>query len=331
MQKTILKKLLLKNHNRINEAYKLLNSDLDDLIYELLKKQGLKFYKNTLSFAVNDVDFFGDIDQILLDNKIFNKKTIELVKQEFNQDRIDSSFEHVNDWRHSDFGASVDDFDEVLHYYEFDYRANKKVKKQLYEFDGDSYLTTVRLKQDFYDRLDYYYYNEFYNYRNESVKEYFKGGKTLQEAVKLQFDLLKEFYQHFNITKREFKKQLTTLWEAVKFHNDDAATAHRYQLEQDILDFIEENKLIIEGDIEKIKFDYIEKIENGQAITNKGAIVPVDEAKQVLKDFLSGVNIQNKKIGNYTILKIFDIKQTIFLRIGCHLIKIDNQLKQQLI
>jgi len=52
---------------------------------------------------------------------------------------------------------------------------------------------------------------------------------------------------------------------------------------------------------------------------------------KIKKQFLNGVNIQNKKIGNYTILKIFDIKQKIFLRIGCHLIKIDNKLKQQLI
>ena len=59
--------------------------------------------------------------------------------------------------------------------------------------------------------------------------------------------------------------------------------------------------------------------------------MPIDDAKRVLKRFLDGLEVVGEKIGVFTVNKVFDIKETVFLRIGCHLIKIDNELKQQLI
>lgn len=331
-----LKKLLIKNHARFLKIYQEFNDiDLNEYFAQLAKSKGFKINNNQdkIIFNINEIDYFDDIDAILLENKIFNKETIEAIKQEFDEGRINSSFEHCHDYfnYHDELGQWVDNF-ENLFYHEGGSNKND------WDYNGDNYKSWIELEIYANNRLSMLdYWNNFGGARaaihakEQGLKFYFQGGRTLPEAVAYQFEILKETIEEFNQFRHDFDKRLKAMKQAVNYLNEDLKYMHKNQLEQDILSYIEDNSLIITGDIEKIKFDYIAKIENGQAITNKGAIVPIEDAKRVLKRFLDGLEVVGEKIGVFTVNKVFDIKETVFLRIGCHLIKIDNQLKQQLI
>lgn len=331
-----LKKLLIKNHARFLKIHQEFNDiDLNGYFAQIAKSKGfeINYNKEKIIFNINEIDFFDDIDAILLENKIFNKETIEAIKQEFDESRINSSFEHCNDYfdYHNELGQGVDNFENLFYH-------KKGSKINDWDFEGDNYKSWIELEIYANNRLSMLdYWNNSgaikaaINAKEQGLKFYFQGGRTLPEAVAYQFEILKETIEEFNQFRHDFDKRLEAMKQAVDYLNEDLKYLHKNQLEQDILSYIEDNSLIITGDIEKIKFDYIAKIENGQAITNKGAIVPIEDAKRVLNKFLDGLEVVGEKIGAFTVNKVFDIKETVFLRIGCHLIKIDNQLKQQLI
>lgn len=338
-----LKKLLIKNHNRFLKIHQKFNGiDLNEYFALIAKSKGFKTNnkQNKIIFDINEIEYFDDINAILLENKIFNKETIEAIKQEFDKNRIYSSFEHCHDYfdYHREFGKGVDNFENLFYYEKMNYRTGTKgIEKNNWDFESDSYKSWVELEIDANNNLSMLdYWNNFgaaraaINAKEQGLRFYFYGGRTLPEAVAYQFDILKETIEEFNNFRHDFDKRLKAMKQAADYLNEDLKYMHKIQLEQDILSYIEENSLITTGDIDKIKFDYIAKIEDGQAITNKGAIVPIEDAKKVLKRFLNGLEVVGEKIGVFTVNKVFDIKETVFLRIGCHLIKIDNQLKQQL-
>jgi len=336
MNKANLKKLLIKNHARFLAIHQEFNDiDLNEYFGQKAKSKGFKTNNNQdkIIFNIDEIDYFNDIEAILLENKIFNKETIEAVKKEFDESRLNSSFEHCSDYfdYHNDLGQGVDNF-ENLFYHE------RGGSKNDWDFESNSRDSWVELEINANNKLSMLdYWNNSgaikaaINAINQGLRFYFEGGRTLPEAVAFQFDILKETIREFNDFRHDFNKRLEVMKQAVDYLNEDLKCLHKNQIEQDILSYIEENSLIITGEIEKIKFDYIAKIEAGQAITNKGAIVPIDDAKRVLKRFLDGLEVVGEKIGVFTVNKVFDIKETVFLRIGCHLIKIDNELKQQLI
>lgn len=330
-----LKKLLIKNHARFLKIHQEFNDiDLNEYFAQLAKSKGFKTNNNQdkIIFDINEIDYFDDIDAILLENKIFNKETIEAIKQEFDKSRINSSFEHCCDYfdYRNELGQGVDNFENLFYH-------KSGGRKNDWDYNSNNYKSWIELKIDADNKLSMLdYWNNFgaaraaIHAKEQGLRFYFEGGRTLPEAVAYQFEILKETIKEFNQFKHNFYKRLKAMKQAADHLNEDLKYLHKNQLEQDILSFIEENSLIIEGDIEKIKFDFIAKIEDGQAITNKGAIVPIEDAKRVLKRFLDGLEVVGEKIGAFTVNKVFDIKETVFLRIGCHLIKIDNELKQQL-
>ncbi len=340
-----LKKLLIKNHARFLKIHQEFNDiGLNEYFGQKAKSKGFKTNNNQdkIIFNIDEIDYFNDIEAILLENKIFNKETIEAIKQEFDESRLNSSFEHCNDYfdYHNDLGQGVDNFENLFYHEKMDYRTGIKgiEKDNNWDFESGSRDSWIELKINANNRLSMLdYWNNFgaikasIHAKEQGLKFYFEGGRTLAQAVAFQFEILKETIREFNQFRHDFNKRLEAMKQAVDYLNDDLKYLHKNQVEQDILSYIEENSLIITGEIEKIKFDYIAKIEDGQVITNKGAIVPVDDAKRVLKRFLDGLEVVGEKIGVFTVNKVFDIKETVFLRIGCHLIKIDNELKQQLI
>lgn len=340
MNKNNLKKLLLKNHNRFLKIYQeFYNIDLDAYFCDKAEASDFETNnKNEVIFKIDDLGYFDDIDQILLENNILNQKTIEAVKQEFNKDRIDSSFHHCADYIYSEFGKGGSDFNDLFFYEKTCHKTGRVLLlEDVWRFESDAYKSWIELEinasnklimLDLYDSASAL--NLAYNANKYGLRVYFERGRTLQEAVYFQFEILKATIQEINLFKREFTQKLEVMQQKVNDLNVDLHNAHKIQLEQDILDFIDENDLIIKGDVKKIKFDYIAKIEDGQITTNKGAVVPIEDAKNVLNKFLKGVNVTDQKIGAFTVNKIFEIQNTVFLRIGCHLIKIDNQLKQQL-
>ena len=96
-----LKKLLIKNHNRFLKIHQKFNGiDLNEYFALIAKSKGFKTNnkQNKIIFDINEIEYFDDINAILLENKIFNKETIEAIKQEFDKNRIYSSFEHCHDY-----------------------------------------------------------------------------------------------------------------------------------------------------------------------------------------------------------------------------------------
>lgn len=329
-----LKKLFHKNHKRIMDLYNEFNNlNLDEYFAEKAEEQGfaLNGYRDKIRFSLNELDCYDDPEETLMEMEITNQKAIELIKEEFDESRVESTYYHAVD-RYNEllFNKEDPDFNELF-YYE-DNQGNSQF--HCWEIDGD----TIELELMANDKLDMLNRNNNYNLLNyaddvisEGLRYYFNGGFDLRRVVDLQFELLLDTFKELNRYKRELKERLEAMKQHVKNCNNYAETIYAEQLRSDIADYIAENSLIISGDVEKIKFDYIAKIENGKAITNKGAVVPVEDAKKVLEKFLKGLNVVNDRIGSFTINKVFNLKDVVFLRIGCHLIKIDNEIKQQLI
>ena len=313
MNKANLKKLLIKNHARFLKIHQEFNDiDLNEYFGQKAKLKGFKTNHNQdkIIFDINEIDFFNDIEAILLENKIFNKETIEAIKKEFDESRLNSSFEHCGDYfdYHNDLGQAVDNF-ENLFYHE------RSSNKNDWDFGSNSRGSWVELEISANNKLSMLdYWNNSgaiktaINAIDKGLRFYFEGGRTLPEAVAFQFDILKETIEEFNQFRHDFNKRLEAMKQAVDYLNEDLKYLHKNQVEQDILSYIEENSLIITGEIEKIKFDYIAKIEAGQAITNKGAMVPIEDAKRVLKRFLDGLEVVDEKIGVFRVDKVFDIK-----------------------
>jgi hypothetical protein len=329
-----LKKLFYKNHKRIMGIYNEFNNlNLDEYFAEKAKKQGfnLNGYCDRIRFSLNELESYGDLDDALIEMEITNQKAIELIKEEFDESRLESTYYHAVD-RYNEILYNKEDYDFSELFY---YKDNQgKSQFHCWEIDGD----TIELELMADDKLDML--NKYNNYNllsfgndiiSKGLRYYFNRGLDLREVVDHQFEVLLDTVKELNRYKRELKKRLEAMKQHVENCNNYAETVYAEQLRSDIADYIEENSLIISGDVEKIKFDYIAKIDNGKAITNKGAVVPVEDAKRALEKFLSGVNIINNTIGSFTVKKIFEIKDVIFIRIGCHLIKIDEQIKQQLI
>lgn len=328
-----LKKLFYKNHKRIMDLYNEFNvPSLDEYFAKKAEEGGYTTggYYETIRFNLNELDCYDDLDEALMEMEITNQKAIELIKEEFDESRLESTYYHAIDcYNEFLFNRYDDDFADLFYY------KDNQGKNQFYGWKVDGLTIDIELMAD--DKLEMlngYNHHGLLSYANDIINKglryYFNRGLNLREAVDYQFELLLDTYKELNRYKRELRKRLEVMKQHVENCNNYAKTVYADQLRSDIADYIEENSLIIAGDIEKIKFDYIAKIEDGMATTNKGAVVPIEDAKKVLDNFLSGINIINNKIGSFTVNKIFEIKDTIFIRIGCHLIKIDDQIKQQL-
>jgi hypothetical protein len=107
------------------------------------------------------------------------------------------------------------------------------------------------------------------------------------------------------------------------------------QLRFDIHDYIDANDILLDDSeddqkLSKLKLQTIAKIEDNRLTTDLGASVPLNEARNVLAKFMEGLNIVGDKVGAYQVKRIINIGDAIIIRIGCHLIKIDAELKNQL-
>lgn len=328
----ILKKLFFKNQKRLLEIQEIIDkTNLDyvsaDWIAKKLNLNDKKLMGGKIYFALENPNFFDadGIDEILLRNGIINKNAKKLIKSEFSYYRLESSYNHFLDYSYEDLGAGVNGFDIVF------FTNGNKVG---WEYKDYSYNTAIEMDINLIDSLQQnsgqYSYEIFDCYSFKETRYFFKNGATLGEAVKLQFKILLEFMRDLNSFKKEFIEKVEMMRSAVSDLNSLLENGHEMQVEEDILDFVQENKLIIDGDIDKIEFDFIAEVEGDKVKTNKGAIVNLSDAKRVLNEILTGLDVVGKKIGLYTINKAYFIKNTLFIRIGCHLIKIDDNLKNQL-
>jgi hypothetical protein len=328
-------KQFIKNHNRILNLLAIFKDSEGriEIAKRFTKLNDFAFNSNkeSIEIKLNDIDYCN-IDDAILNLEIINKDTIEQIKENVNEE---DSCQHANDNLFEDFGCFDDSFYKKFYYKKFDYSKEKEVLEKNFEFTdwgyGQSGITSENFELDnkFWQQ-DFctYYLDELTpinNYQDliRNVRIY---NKFDNDIIGGQRGFLSDSYHYI----KNFVYDLRAMLSVVKIHNESAETIAQEQLECDIEDFIENENLLKDGDIEKVKFDYIAKIEGEEIITNKGAKAPLDDCKKALEVFKSGGSLEGLKLGVYTINKIFNIKENVFFRAGCHLVRIDDNLINQL-
>jgi len=251
---------------------------------------------------------------------ITNQDTIDLIREEVNGD---FSYHHASEQAWSDFENAIKE-----DWYDKIYTENGTRERPLYQFEH--HYSTTYIKSDLFELHEFedlQYCKDFTAINN--IKDCFNNLKIYQKDSYDIYEWQKHLINEVISYIRQYKKRLKSMGEACINYNN-STTLPQDQFESDIQSYIEEYNLIINENINKIKFDYIDRIDGDNIITNKGATAPLLDCKKALEVYEKGENIEGLRLGAYTIKKIFNIKDNIFLRAGCHLIKIDSNLINQL-
>jgi hypothetical protein len=339
-------KQFIKNHNRILELKELFKyADSQEAValrFTKLNKFKYSTHNDSLQIKLDDLNYC-DIDDAILNLGITNQETIKKIKENINENY---SYEHANDYILNDIFdrfSKNDSFNKRFFYKEYCYKQKKDIYEERFEFKDWGYNSTsinsklFNLENIFYsDSFDFAReiseLTKINNYRDliHNVRLYKNHINSLRyyscNILELQQEFLKESYT----TIKEFVYNLRAMLQQINYYNEVATTEAQSLLENDIESFLENEGLLKDGDIEKMKFDYIAKIEGEEIITNKGAKAPLEDCKKALEVFKNGGNLEGLKLGVYKINKIFNIKNNVFFRAGCHLIKIDDNLINQL-
>lgn len=287
-----------------NSISELTNCDIDIDISKWDREEEIKL---NLKYKFYNLDYCYLKD--IIKDKGYSQEAIEMLEEEFCEDRIDGSYEHAND----------------IAWDNIDYDFNEAVGKENVEVGSDSYYNFFYINIHNND-IDLYC-DDLIDLYNIKTKGYlFKKHGSLDNVVEAQKTMIKNFFK----AKRNLDRLLRELEEVNISAKAILETMHSQQLEEDVQRFILENNLIMTSNADNIKYDYIEKFIGNELVTNKGARVPIEEAKNILQAFKNGEDILNKKVGAFTIRKIFNISDNIFIRIGCHLIRINQELESKL-
>jgi len=282
------------------------------------------FFKNG-KIELKELDYIC-FDTAIENLNITNQDAINLIKEEVDGD---NSYRHATDLIWSEFEDAI----KKEYYYEIytrDGANTKPLVSPLFSVDFYGYGLAY-IKSDLFEMEQLKdieccneYYTEIKNKKDffENVRLYKKHNYDVYQAQK---DCIDQIIYYI----REFKRRLKSMGDACIQWNNSIDLA-QCQFEADIENYIEDHNLIINGDLSKIKFDYIDRIDGDKIITNKGAIAPLAHCKKALEVYKKGENIEGLRLGAYTIKKIFSIKDNVFFRAGCHLVKIDDNLINQL-
>ena len=310
-ERKILKKHYRKNLDIIEKIQEYIyNADeYADEYADKIKKEISSCYKvkNEDYYKLNFYFDIGTLDCNLYDSESYKKAKDEVklaLETEFNDERLSMTLEHCGDYVWND----------ILETFKTE---NIKMEYTDQVYNGTGIKVTI----------DYAELEDIADYDLDTIRQLKNYRESrLEGAVEEQRRLLKDF----RLFKNQLKAKINKMKQLVTEAKSNIKYCGQNQLEYDIESYLEENQHIIEKNVEKIKFDYIAEIKEGKIITNKKAVVDFAKAKDLLKKFLAGENIIGELIGNFTILKVFDIKNIVFIRIGCHLIKIDKNLINQL-
>jgi len=168
-------------------------------------------------------------------------------------------------------------------------------------------------------------------------------------------DLIQQFKEHFGVTTQkevylQLKKDIEggnvwqmhqdaidnqkTLEELEARIDDYKANARKYlieQLEYEIENFVE-NEFDISSAIEmaekgdRSKLQHINTVTEGEVITNMQAKVPTEKAKLLLEAIIKGDNVIGVKIGAYTVNRIEKRTNDTYVKIGCHILSLNEAI-----
>lgn len=352
------KKLLLKNYKKICQIAKNLHDvelegGIDKLVLNIFLKRGYgdsieQVEKNQyrLNFDLEQPDLVGveDITNICNERGIYDQNIIDQIID--NLEHGQTTNNHTLGMLEDCFGKYVDDFDK------YNYLSSSKTNwetgkveeviwydKPLYNIDvWDNWAYSELAPSKHIDSdliIELQTINDF-GIKALFSGEYFENFQftidgTLDGAVKFSFEVLNNLIYAIKKFRNVALPAFKTIELAVEDYELRSQELAMDLLRDDIDDLIESNNLIISDDINKIKFQKIVKIENGNLVTDRQAKVPLKDARTALLKFMEGIDIVGDYIGEYKVAKIINIKDNFLIRIGCHLIRIDDELKSQLI
>lgn len=347
------KKLLLKNYKKICQIAKNLHDvelegGIDKLVLDIFLKQGYgdsieqvekKQYRLNFDLKEPDLVGVGDITNICNERGIYDQNIIDQIIDNLEHGQTTNS--HTLGMLEDCFGKFVHDFDK------YNYLISSKTNWETGKIEEvilyDKPLYNINVWENWvYSELapskhidsdliiDQFYHIKKFGIKSLFSKTYYNDG-TLDGAVKFSFEVLNNLIYAI----KKFREVALPAFKTIKLAVEDYELRSRELamdlLRDDIDDLIESNNLILSDDINKIKFQKIVKIENGNLITDRQAKVPLKDARTALLKFMEGIDIVGDYIGEYKVAKIINIKDNFLIRIGCHLIKIDDELKSQLI
>lgn len=338
------KKLLLKNYKKICEiARNLHDVGLDELILKIFLKRGYGDYIHkglVFDLSYGDTVNSGDITHICNEEGIYDQNIIDQINEslEFGE----TTNNHAIDMLEDCFGKFVYDFEKYNYvgFYKINWETGNKeyitlYDKPLYSIHTDGCENWV--SSDFVpsDYIDSTIIDQFHHIKKFGIKSLFSNAHyndgTLDGAVKFSFEVLNNLIYAI----KKFRNVALPAFKTLKLAVHDFETRSKGLamdlLRDDIDELIKSNNLILSDDINKIKFQKIVKIENGNLITDRQVKVPLKDARTALLKFMGGIDIVGDYIGEYKVAKIINIKDNFLIRIGCHLIRIDDELKSQLI
>lgn len=299
-----------------------------------------------LSFNVKAYDWINTDDLEDLDEfKALSEENKELVREEFDEERIEGVYNHVledkREWFRDD-AVSRESYNGIFKH------MNAKDISFMGRQGGHLCLGAIsEWEAEISDiGLDGY---PFYQYiRNEGcqwipptdidiaiqeLKEHF-GVTTQNEVYKLlKADIVKDF-EPFVISLNKNMEQFLKLEEDIKEYKKNFKDDLLYNLTDEVQQFIENNfsyedAILAAEQGDYTKLDSILKIEGDKIITNRNAVVSLKAAIETIKHIDEGKDVKSEKVSAYTINVVDRREKDTYVKIGCHLFSL-SQTKLQL-
>lgn len=335
MNKLRLNKLFAKLEGMLNTIEEYNNYLQDNKYYEGYGRSNAQLSFNAKIYAYAS---YSDV-QNYINTLGLNEEQQAEVLEEFNDDRLNGMFYHFLEDSQNSFREDLDNKENPYYYFldkkDIGFYGRGGGHLCLGSIDnftlevGDTEVGNYPIWN--WDRTN----GSYYTFNSETLiqdfKEYF--GVTTQKEI---YDAIQEdikngdigYYYKKAIENKNLLEKLES--EITEFK----ANAKEYLIEHlnNEIDMFIENQFGIDLAIEKAEkgdyssIDNIKTIENSYLVTNRNAKAPLNEVKNVIKLLIKGYDIQNKKIGAFTINKIVKKEKDTYIKIGCHLFSLNQTL-----
>lgn len=299
-----------------------------------------------LSFNVKAYDYIDKNDLEELDEfKALSQENKELVREEFDEERIEGVYNHVfedkREWFRDDAisGGSYNGIFKHMNAIDISFMGRQGGHLCL----GEVSEWEMELCET---SLNYY---PFYNWSrdhgmiwetpediNECIKElkdYFEVTTQKEVYQLLKADVLKEFEPFISDIDKNME-QFLKLEEDIKEYKKNFKDDLLYNLTDEVQQFIENNFSYEYAILAAEQGDYsllnsILKIEGDKIITNLNAVVSLKAAIKTIKQIENGKDVKSGKVSAYTINVVDRREKDTYVKIGCHLFSL-SQTKLQL-
>lgn len=253
----------------------------------------------------------------------------EMIRQEFNEDRINGLIDHVNQFEITYFKDWLNllcheaDEKEVQMLRNFDH-------KDVYQFGrSGGWLSFAR-----YADLARYQEDE-YLAMSEFCQQYHPEQSRKQIIEAWEEICGYNLSQHEQLNKiaaelQWYTQRITDYTEAIKFVQDyvkrakeEINTQYSEQLEYEIEEYLDTLNINIEQRIKR-GYQHPEKIEAGMLYTSEGAAVPIDQIHRLIKAIEAGQEVTGQKAGPFLIKSHQEHEGKNYYQIGCHFMQFEE-------